>query len=132
MRAAVAVGRCENFLHSSGLPDRGSSVGQRRGRSLPESHPPVLGQAGEVTRSRMATCAQLRKRRRGFAATTKAEALDLQTTVNGILAQALGERSRIGGAVNWADLRCVDVEISLLDDVVTVTIAEAAPGTVEL
>jgi hypothetical protein len=39
---------------------------------------------------------------------TKEEALDLQATVNGILAQA------------WADLRCIDVEVSLLDDVVTV------------
>jgi hypothetical protein len=63
---------------------------------------------------------------------TKAEAVDLQTTVNGILAQALGERSRIGGAVNWGDLRCVDVEVSLLHDVVTVAIAEAAPGAAEL
>jgi hypothetical protein len=43
---------------------------------------------------------------------TKEEALDLQTMVNGILAQAMGERSRIGGAVNWSDLRCVDVETS--------------------
>jgi hypothetical protein len=38
---------------------------------------------------------------------TKEEALDLQTVVDGILAQAAGERSRIGGAVNWGDLRCV-------------------------
>jgi hypothetical protein len=58
---------------------------------------------------------------------TKEEALDLQATVNGILAQAAGERSRIGGAVNWADLRCVDVEISLLDGHLTVTIEEASP-----
>jgi hypothetical protein len=36
---------------------------------------------------------------------TKEEALDLQATMNGILAQAAGERSRIGGPVNWADLR---------------------------
>jgi hypothetical protein len=33
--------------------------------------------------------------------------------------------------VNWGDLRYVDVEISLLDDVVTVTIAEAASEAVE-
>jgi hypothetical protein len=39
MRAVV--GRCENFLHSSELPDRESPIGQRRGRSLPESHPPA-------------------------------------------------------------------------------------------
>jgi hypothetical protein len=46
---------------------------------------------------------------------TKEEALVLQATVNGILAQAMGQRSRIGGPVNWGDLRCVDVEISLLE-----------------
>jgi hypothetical protein len=37
----AVIGRCENFLHSSELPDRGSPIGQRRGRSLPESHPPA-------------------------------------------------------------------------------------------
>jgi hypothetical protein len=40
---------------------------------------------------------------------TKDEALKLQKAADEILAQAAGERSRIGGAVNWADLRCVDV-----------------------
>jgi hypothetical protein len=34
--------------------------------------------------------------------------------------------------VNWADLSGVDVEVSLLDGIVTVTIEEAAPGAVEL
>jgi hypothetical protein len=63
---------------------------------------------------------------------TKDEALDLQTTVNGILAQAMGERSQIAGAVNWADLRCVDVEMSLIDGHVTVTIEEASPEAVDL
>jgi hypothetical protein len=63
---------------------------------------------------------------------TKEQALDLQATVNGILAQALGERSRIGGAVNWGSLGCVDVEMSLLDGVVTVTIEEASPEAVDL
>jgi hypothetical protein len=63
---------------------------------------------------------------------TNEEALDLQATVNGILAQAAGERSRIGGAVNWGDLLCLDVEVSLLDDIVTVTVEGAAPEAVEL
>jgi hypothetical protein len=63
---------------------------------------------------------------------TKTEALNLQTTVDGILAQARGERSRIGGLVNWVDLRCVDVDISLLDGHVTVTIEEASPDALEL
>ena len=65
-------------------------------------------------------------------AMTKEDALDLQATVNGILAQAMGERSRIGGPVNWGDLRCVDVEISLLDGHVTVTVEEASPSALEL
>jgi hypothetical protein len=63
---------------------------------------------------------------------TKDEALNLQATVNGILAQARGERSRIGGAVNWGDLRCVDVEMSLIDGHVTVTIEEASPEAIDL
>ena len=63
---------------------------------------------------------------------TKEDALDLQATVNGILAQAMGERSRIGGPVNWGDLRCVDVEISLLDGHVTATVEEASPSASEL
>jgi hypothetical protein len=63
---------------------------------------------------------------------TKKEALKLQSVTDEILAQAVEKRTEFGGAVNWADLRCVDVEVSLLDDVVTVTIAEATPGTVEL
>ena len=63
---------------------------------------------------------------------TKEDALDLQATVNGILAQAMGERSRISGPVNWGNLRCVDVEISLLDGHVTVTVEEASPSASEL
>jgi hypothetical protein len=63
---------------------------------------------------------------------TKEEALDLQATVNGILALAAGELSRIGGPVNWADLHCVDVEMSLIDGHVTVTIEEAPPSALEL
>jgi hypothetical protein len=62
---------------------------------------------------------------------TKDEALKLQSVTDEILAQAVEQRTEIAGAVNWADLRCVDVEISLLDDVVTVTIAEAASEAVE-
>ena len=63
---------------------------------------------------------------------TKDEALKLQAVVDEILAQASEKRPEISGAVNWGDLRCVDVEMSLLDDVVTVTIAEAASEAVEL
>jgi hypothetical protein len=59
---------------------------------------------------------------------TKGQAIALQSVVDEILAQAVEKDAAIGGPVNWADLRCVDVEVSLLDDVVTVTIGEAAPG----
>jgi hypothetical protein len=34
--------------------------------------------------------------------------------------------------VNWGDLRCVDVEISLIDGRVTVTVEEASPSALEL
>jgi hypothetical protein len=34
--------------------------------------------------------------------------------------------------VNWGDLRCVDVEISLINARVTVTIEEASPSALEL
>jgi hypothetical protein len=62
---------------------------------------------------------------------TREEALTLQVTVNGILAKAKAERSQIGGPVNWSDLRCIDVEMSLLDGRVTVTIEEASSGASE-
>jgi hypothetical protein len=141
-RMHAVVGRCEDFLHSSEPPDRGSpSVGQRRGRSLPESHPPGSDrQALPVKDGDLRTTTQVTAvalgggppKREVLWKMTKEEALDLQATVNGILAQAAGERSRIGGAVNWADLRCVDVEISLLDGHVTVTIEEASPEAIDL
>jgi hypothetical protein len=56
---------------------------------------------------------------------TKEEAIALQAAVDEILALAVERRSEIGGAVNWGDLLCLDVEVSLLDGVVTVTIEEA-------
>jgi hypothetical protein len=34
--------------------------------------------------------------------------------------------------VNWGDLLCLDVEVSLLDGIVTVTVEGAAPEAVEL
>jgi hypothetical protein len=63
---------------------------------------------------------------------TKEKAVALQATVDEILVLAVEKRSEIGGAVNWADLRCVDVEMSLIDGRVTVTIEEADPGALEL
>ena len=58
---------------------------------------------------------------------TKEDTLDLQATVNEVLAQAMEERSQIGGPVNWGDLRCVALRI-LLDGHVTVTVEEAPPS----
>jgi len=63
---------------------------------------------------------------------TKDEALDLQRVVDEILERAFDERHDIGGAVNWGDLLCTDVSISLLDGLVTVLIEEAAPEAYEL
>ena len=63
---------------------------------------------------------------------TKEEAIALQAAVDEILALAVEKKSEIGGAVNWADLLCLDVEVSLLDDIVTVTVEGAAPEAVEL
>jgi hypothetical protein len=52
---------------------------------------------------------------------TEEDAIALQTTVNEILALTVEKRSEIGGAMNWGDLLCLDVEVSLLDSIVTVT-----------
>jgi hypothetical protein len=81
-----------------------------------------FGQAGiRRNRSRMATCAQRRQRRRlpkaGLATNhtrevlrkmTKEEAIALQAAVDEIPALAVEKRSEIGGAVNWGDLLCLD------------------------
>jgi hypothetical protein len=63
---------------------------------------------------------------------TEDEATALQATVNEILALAVKKQSQIRGAVNWDDLLCLDVEVSLLDGIVTVTVEGAAPEAVEL
>jgi hypothetical protein len=69
----------------------------------------------------------------------QARARELRALVDEALAEARAsdddERRRMG-AVNWADLRCVDVEqrTSLINDSTTiaVTIKEAAPDAIEL
>ena len=63
---------------------------------------------------------------------TEEDAIALQTTVNEILALAVKKQSQIRGAVYWDDLLCLDVEVSLLDDIATVTVEGAAPEAVEL
>jgi hypothetical protein len=50
---------------------------------------------------------------------TKEEAIALQAAVDEILALAVEKQSQIRGDVNWADLLCLDVEVSLLDGIVT-------------
>jgi hypothetical protein len=62
---------------------------------------------------------------------TKDEALNLQSMVDGFLEDAKAAKE-IDGAINWADLRCVDVQESLLDDTVTITIEEADPSAEKL
>jgi hypothetical protein len=138
-RMRAVGGRCENFLHSSELPDRGFIGRPAQGSvALRKSSSGSDRQTLDVTRSRMTTCAQLRKRlstnhtREVLRKMTKEEAIALQTAVDEILALAVEKRSEIGGAVNWADLLCLDVEVSLLDDIVTVTVEGAAPEAVEL
>jgi hypothetical protein len=63
---------------------------------------------------------------------TEEEAIALQAAVDEILALAVEKQSQIRGAVNWGGLLCVDVEASLLDGVVTVTVKGAAPEAVDL
>ena len=143
-RMRAVGGRCKNFLHSSELPDRGF-IGRPAQGSVALRNSGSDRQTLDVTRSRMTICAQLRKRRRLPKAggstnhtrevlrkMTKEEAIALQTAVDEILALAVEKRSEIGGAVNWADLLCLDVEVSLLDDIVTVTVEGAAPEAIEL
>jgi hypothetical protein len=64
------------------------------------------------------------------------EAILLQTEVEEILKTATEHRQEIGGAVNWADLHCKDVEEhrSLLFGYVSivVVIEEASPDAIEL
>ena len=62
----------------------------------------------------------------------KEEAIALQAAVDEILALAVEKQSQIGGAVNWGGLLCLDVEVSLLDGIVKVTVEGAAPEAVEL
>jgi hypothetical protein len=63
---------------------------------------------------------------------TKDEALTLQSATYEVLSVARAKRDEIDGAINWGDLACVDVSVSLLDDQVTVWIEEASPDATEL
>jgi hypothetical protein len=63
---------------------------------------------------------------------TEEEAIALQAAVDEILALAVEKQSQIRGAVNWRSLLCVDVEVSLLDGVVAVTVEGADPEAVDL
>jgi hypothetical protein len=74
----------------------------------------------------------MKKARRLRPEMIKEEAIALQAAVDEVLALAVEKKSEIGGAVNWGDLLCLDVEVSLLDGIVTVTVEGAAPEAVEL
>ena len=67
---------------------------------------------------------------------TRYEAVRLQDMVNSVLAEAYEARDQINGPVNWADLKCVDIEsrVSLLSDApaaIFAMVEEASPSADE-
>ena len=60
----------------------------------------------------------------------KAKASQIQRDIEMIIAAT--DRKQIDGAINWADLHCVDVSVSLMDGTWTATVEEADPGAMNL
>lgn len=60
----------------------------------------------------------------------KAKAAQIQRDIDMIIAGT--DRRQVGGPVNWADLSCVDVSVSLMDGSWTATVEEAAPDATDL
>lgn len=60
----------------------------------------------------------------------KAKASQIQRDINMIIAGI--DAKKIGGPVNWADLWCVDVSVSLMDGSWCATVEEAAPDATDL
>lgn len=60
----------------------------------------------------------------------KAKASQIQRDVDMIIGAI--DPKEIGGPVNWADLGCVDVSVSLMDGTWCATVEEAAPDAREL
>lgn len=60
----------------------------------------------------------------------KAKAVQIQKDLDSII-DGIDSR-QIGGPVNWADLSCVDVSVSLTDGTWAATVEEADPSASEL
>ena len=60
----------------------------------------------------------------------KAKAAQIQRDIDMIIEGI--DRKKIGGPVNWGDLSCVDVSVSLTDGSWSATVEEAAPEASEL
>ena len=60
----------------------------------------------------------------------KAKASQIQRDIDMIISGT--DPKQIEGAINWADLSCVDVSVSLMDGSWTATVEEAAPGAMNL
>ena len=60
----------------------------------------------------------------------KAKAAQIQRDIDMIITGL--DPKQIGGPVNWADLSCVDVSVSLMDGSWTATVEEASPEALGL
>jgi hypothetical protein len=60
----------------------------------------------------------------------KAKASQIQRDIDMIIAEI--DPNEIGGPVNWSDLSCVDVSVSLMDGSWCATVEEADPGASKL
>lgn len=60
----------------------------------------------------------------------KAKAIQIQKDVDAIIDDT--DANQVKGPVNWGDLSCTDVSVSLMDGLWCVTVEEAAPDATEL
>ena len=60
----------------------------------------------------------------------KAKAVQIQKDINAIIDGI--DPNKVGGPVNWGDLSCTDVGVSLMDGTWCATVEEAAPDASEL
>jgi hypothetical protein len=60
----------------------------------------------------------------------KAKAAQIQKDIDAIIDGI--DRHKVGGPVNWGDLGCTDVSVSLIDGTWCATVEEASPDATEL
>jgi hypothetical protein len=60
----------------------------------------------------------------------KAKAIQIQKDIDAIIDGT--DPKDVGGAINWGDLSCTDVSVSLMDGLWCATIEEASPDATEL